>query len=107
MSTALLTLTVVHVVLSLVGIAAGFVVIAGWLRSRSEEPWTALFLAATFATSASGFLFPITRVTPGLVFGVISVLLLAVAAYAAYVKRYERGWRPAYILTAIGAQYLN
>jgi hypothetical protein len=39
------TFTLVHVVLSLIGIAAGFVVLFGLLSARSLDGWTALFVA--------------------------------------------------------------
>ena len=57
-------LTIVHVAISLVGIGAGFVVMWGLLVSKSLNTWTAIFLAATTATSVTGFFFPIERFTP-------------------------------------------
>jgi hypothetical protein len=41
------TITLVHVVLSLIGIAAGFVVLFGMLRAKPLDEWTALFLSTT------------------------------------------------------------
>ena len=38
------TYTLIHVVISLIAIAAGFVVLAGLLKSRRLDTWTALFL---------------------------------------------------------------
>ena len=45
------TFTAVHVALSLIGIAAGFVVMIGLLRGMQLRGWTALFLVTTVATS--------------------------------------------------------
>jgi hypothetical protein len=49
------TFTVVHVVLSLIGIGSGFVVGVGLLAATRLNGWTALFLASTVATSVTGF----------------------------------------------------
>ncbi|MGC1825163.1 MAG: hypothetical protein WA723_05955 [Pseudolabrys sp.] len=51
--------TIVHVVISLVAIASGFVVLFGMLRSQRMQSWTALFLLTTALTSVTGFFFPI------------------------------------------------
>ena len=40
-----------HVVISLVGIGSGFVVLAGLLRAKRLDGWTALFLAHTRGTT--------------------------------------------------------
>ncbi|MGQ0635810.1 MAG: hypothetical protein ACT4QC_14460 [Planctomycetaceae bacterium] len=101
------TLTIAHVAISLVGIAAGFVVICGLLASKRLDGWTALFLTMTVATSVTGFFFPITHLTPGLVIGVISLVTLAIAIYARYARPLAGAWRPTYVITAIIAQYLN
>ena len=45
------TFTLVHVLISLVGIASGLVVVFGLLTGKRLDGWTALFLAATVATS--------------------------------------------------------
>ncbi len=104
---AVATLTVVHVLLSLAGIAAGFVVLWGLVTSRRLEGWTALFLATTIVTSASGFLFPVDRITPAHVFGIISLAALGVAVVARYQRHLAASWRVAYVLSAVAAQYLN
>jgi hypothetical protein len=53
--------TLVHVLISLVGIASGFVVVYGLITSRRLDRWTALFLATTVAMSVTGFGFPFVR----------------------------------------------
>ena len=73
------TFTLVHVVISLVGIASGLVVLCGLLTSNRLEGWTALFLATTVLTSVTGFFFPADRLLPSHIVGIISlVALLAV-----------------------------
>jgi hypothetical protein len=99
--------TLIHVAISLVGIGSGFVVLAGMLRGQRLDGWTKLFLWTTILTSVTGFGFPITEVTPGLVIGAISLVLLAVAVVARYQRHMAGGWRPTYVICAILAQYLN
>jgi len=67
----------------------------------------ATFLATTILTCITGFFFPITKVTPGLVIGAISLVVLAVALFALYSKKLAGGWRTAYVVTAVTAQFFN
>jgi len=99
--------TAIHVVISLLGILAGFVVMAGMLSADPLHRWTAFFLIMTIATSVTGFFFPFERLTPALVVGVISLVLLALAVYARYPAHLAGSWRWIYVATAVGAQYLN
>lgn len=99
--------TQLHVAISLIGIAAGFVVILGMLISRTLPLVTGLFLLATALTSITGFLFPYHGVTPGIVIGVLSCAVLVFALAARYVGHMAGGWRSTWIVTAILAQYLN
>jgi hypothetical protein len=101
------TFTIVHVVLSLVGIISGIVVATGLLSSKQLDGWTILFLISTFLTSATGFGFPVDRLLPSHVVGAISIVVLAVAFYARYPRLMAGGWRSIYVLTAIAALYLN
>lgn len=100
-------LTIVHVAISLVGIASGFVVAYGLLTAKRLDAWTALFLVTTVLTSVTGFLFPFEKFTPGQAFGVISLILLPIAIAARYRFRLAGRWRAAYVITAMAAQYLN
>jgi hypothetical protein len=99
--------TTLHVIISLVGIAAGFIVFYGMLASQRLDAWTAVFLATTILTSVTGFMFPINGVTPGLVLGAISLVVLAVALAALYVFRLAGPWRWVYVVTALLALYFN
>jgi hypothetical protein len=104
---ALAILTVSHVLISLVGLGAGFVVIWGLLNNKRLDRSTALFLVTTIATSVSGFLFPVDRVTPGHILGVLSLGILGAAVAARYHGHLASGWRPTYVVSAVTAQYLN
>ena len=99
--------TTFHVVLSLIGIVAGFVVLAGMFGSKLHRGWTALFLATTVLTSVTGFLFPFERVLPSHIFGVLSLVVLAIAIAALYGYQLVRSWRWIYVASALLALYLN
>jgi hypothetical protein len=101
------TFTLVHVVLSLVGILSGVPVLVGMLGAKRRPAWTALFLAATIATSVSGFFFPITSFGPSHIVGVLSLVALAVALLARYVNRLSGASRWIYVTAAMLALYLN
>jgi hypothetical protein len=101
------TFTLVHVVLSLIGIGSGLVVLYGMMRGKRMDSGTAIFLATTAATSLTGFLFPFHGVTPGIVVGIISIAVLAVACGARYMRHLTGGWRTIYVITAETALYLN
>ena len=100
-------LTMVHVALSLIGIATGFLVIFQMIAGKTLGGLNAGFLATTILTSVTGFFFPITKVTPGLVIGVISLVVLAIALFALYSKKLADGWRTVYVVTAVMAQFFN
>ena len=99
--------TILHTAISLVAIASGLIVLAGMLRARRLPGWTALFLVTTVLTSVTGFMFPINGLTPAIVFGVISIVILAIALMALYVKHLSGAWRWIYVTTALAALYLN
>jgi hypothetical protein len=101
------TFTLVHVVISLVGIATGFIVMFGLLAGRRLEGMTAIFLATTVATSVTGFGFPIHKVGPPHIVGAISLVVLAVALVARYAYKLRGAWRWIYVINAVIALYLN
>lgn len=99
--------TLIHVLISIAGIASGFIVIGGMLGGNARPPATCFFLATTIATSVTGFFFPITVITPALIFGVLSLIVLAIALFALLAKQLSGSWRKIYLITALIAQYLN
>jgi hypothetical protein len=100
-------LTFVHVLLSLAGILAGFVVMFGFFAAKQIHGWTALFIWTTVATSITGFLFPFHKFLPSHAIGILSLLVLTIAIYALYGKHLVGGWRKAYAITAMIALYFN
>jgi hypothetical protein len=99
--------TILHVVISLVGVAAGLVALVGMFSSNRLGRWTALFLAATVLTSVTGFLFPISSFTPALAVGALSLMVLAAALLGLYVFHLGGTWRAIYVAGAVVALYFN
>lgn len=99
--------TLMHMVISLVGIFSGFVVLFGLLAGKRLDGWTELFLATTVATSVTGFGFPFHQFLPSHGVGIISLLVLAVAIFARYARQLAGAWRWIYIVGAVVALYLN
>jgi hypothetical protein len=104
---AVSSFTWLHVVVSLIGIGAGFVVMWGMLSTKRLDGWTALFLTATVLTSISGFGFKVDHFMPSHAIGILSLVVLAVALYARYRQRLSGAWNQTYLVTALVAQYLN
>jgi hypothetical protein len=102
-----MTFTQIHVAISLVGILSGLVVMVGLLTAKRLDRWTALFLVSTVATSVTGFFFPFHSVTPAIIVGIISLVLLAAAIFARYARGLAGPWRWIYVVTAMIALYLN
>ena len=86
--------TLIHILISIAGIAAGFGMLAG-------------FLWMTIATSVTGFFFPFKGFTPAIAFGVLSLIVLAPTTYAIYAKRLAGRWRGVFVVGTITALYLN
>jgi hypothetical protein len=101
------TLTFVHVLLSLAGIASGVIVALGMLASKRLDGLTAVFLATTVLTSVTGFFFPYEGFKPSYVVGVLSLIVLTIAIFARYSRHSAGGWRRTYVITSVIALYLN
>ena len=99
--------TKLHVVISLIGILSGLVVMFGLLAGLRLNRWTAVFLISTVATSVTGFFFPFHGLTPAIIVGIISLVLLTVAILARYARHLGGHWRWIYVVCAMTALYLN
>jgi hypothetical protein len=101
------TYTLLHVMLSLVGIFSGLAVMFGLIAAKRLDGWTALFLGTTVATSVTGFGFPFAHFLPSPIVGLISLVALAIAIAARYWFHLAGAWRRTYVVTAAVALYLN
>jgi hypothetical protein len=99
--------TLLHVIISLIGIASGLLVAIALCSGRTAHGWTALFLATTVATNVTGFMFHSASFGPPQIVGVISLVALAIAISALYVYHLSGPWRWIYVLTAVLSLYLN
>src|SRR5271169_2366742 len=101
------TFTLVHVLISLAGIGAGFIVVYGLLTGERLDGWTAIFLTTTVLTSLTGFLFPVEHLLPSHILGILSLVALAVAIVARYVVHLSGAWRSIYAVSSVIALYFN
>jgi hypothetical protein len=99
--------TMVHVIISLIAIVSGIIVMFGLLGSNRMPGLTAIFLLFTILTSATGFLFPFTKLLPSHMVGILSLVLLAIACIALYGMKLSGPWRWIYVVTAMTSLYLN
>lgn len=104
---SLATYTLIHVIISLIGIGSGLIVLFGMFGSKRLDGMTALFLSTTVLTSLTGFGFPFEHVTPGIILGILSLLVLALTIPARYSFHMAGRWRAIYVITAIIALYFN
>jgi hypothetical protein len=105
MSTA--DFTLLHVIISLIGIVSGFIVLGGMYSAQRLHGWTALFLLTTALTSITGFFFPNAKVTPGQIFGAVTLVALVPTIVALYGFHLRSLWRWVYVGGAVFVQFLN
>ena len=99
--------TIIHVLISLLGIFTGLIVLFGMLAGKRLDDWTRWFLITTVLTSVTGFFFPFHGFTPAIGVGIISLLVLAIAIYARYPRQLAGAWRWIYVACAVIALYFN
>ena len=101
------TFTVIHVLISLVGIVAGVIVAFAMVQGKSVPGWTATALLFLILTSVTGFFFHNTTFTPAQGVGILSLVLLAVAVIALYFLQLKGIWRWIYVVAAMIAIYFD
>jgi|SRR5437899_2309569 len=99
--------TIIHVLISLVGIFTGLIVLFGLLAGKRLDGWTKWFLITTVATSVTGFFFPFHGFTPAIGLGIISLPFLALTIFARYPKHLAGAWRWIYVIGAVICLYFN
>jgi hypothetical protein len=100
-------LTLIHVVISLIAIVAGIVVAEGLISVKRHERSTLVYMVTILLTSLTGFLFPFNGVTPGIMFGIITVLLFIPTAIARYKLQMAGIWRLVFIVGSLLMLYLD
>ena len=101
------SLTLIHVVISLIGIFSGLIVLFGFLKAKRMDGWNAIFLVTTILTSVTGYFFPFHKLLPSHILGAISLPVLALALVARYAKRMAGPWLRTYVISAMVAFWLN
>jgi Na+-transporting methylmalonyl-CoA/oxaloacetate decarboxylase gamma subunit len=99
--------TLLHVIVSLLAIASGAAVLGGLLTNRLYRRWNSLFLITASLTDITGFAFPNTHITPGIVVGVLSLLALVVAGVAPQVRRLHGVFRGTFVVCTTVALYFE
>lgn len=99
--------TILHVILSVIGIATGLVVVGGLLAGSRLPVTTSIFLITTLATTLGGFLFPFNGFTPAIGVGIVSTIVLLITIAARYVYRLQGSWRWIYVGGVVLSLYLN
>jgi len=99
--------TTLHVVISLIAIAAGLIVMFGMLGSNKMPTLTGLFLLFTILTNVTGLMFPFEKLLPSHILAIISLVLLAIACICLYVTRLGGASRWIYAVTALLSLYIN
>jgi len=96
-------LTIIHVIISLIGIVTGLIVVFGFLKPGTPGAMNTTFLVFTALTDITGFIFfPFHGVTPGITLGIISLMVLIVALLMLRKKR-----TAVYIVAAVLAEFFN
>lgn len=100
------TFTTIHTILSLIWLAAAFPVVAGLLHSRVPNAWTIVFLLTGALTCLTGFGFK-SPFMPSHVVGILSLIVLLLAALGLYVFHFSGGWRWIYAVSIVVAFWFN
>jgi hypothetical protein len=107
MLVSLTTFTVIHVLLSVVGIIAGLVVAGGFVAGKRLDGWTGIFLITTILTNVTGFGFPFVKFLPSHGVGILSLLLAPFVVAALYWKRLAGPWHRVFVVGSIVLLYFN
>lgn len=97
----------VHLLISLIGIVTGLIVLFGMPNNDRMNGMTLVFLLFTAATTITGFILPLNGLTPPVILGIISLVVLVPTFAARYAFGMRGAWRWVYILGATIALYLN
>ncbi len=101
------SLLMLHIILSLLGIAAGLVAVLNLAEGRYRHGWVMGFLILTFLTSATGFPLPPFGLDPPRIVGLITLATVALAGVSLMVFKLAGPWRVGFIIGAVTSLYFN
>jgi hypothetical protein len=101
------TFVLLHVLISIVAIVTGLIALVAMIRGAAPDWVTHVFLWTTALTTLTGFLFPLSVITPAVATGIVSTVILVAAFAAIYAFNLAGPWRWIFATTAIAALYLN
>lgn len=104
---SLAAFTQLHVFISLVAIATGIIALVAFARGAWLAKTTHVFLWTTLLTNVTGFMFPFNGVTPAVIVGCISTIVLVFTFLALYRSKLQGGARTVYAITATIALWFN
>lgn len=99
--------TYLHVYISLIAFGAGLIVVYSMITAKALRLMVPIFLITTALTSLTGFLFPFKGVTPAVVLGLISLVVIVAVVIARRHVSTSAAWRGTYVITSVLALYLN
>ena len=99
--------TLLHTIISVIGLLSGLIVLGGMYGAQRLPGWTALFLLTTALTSITGFFFPNAKITPGQIFGAITLIVMVPTLTGLYGFHLRGAWRWIYTGGAVIVLYLN
>jgi len=104
--------TLVHVIITLIVIASGFIVVFGLIGSHRLPKLTALFWLTTVLTSITGFMFFLAptqakMITPAAGTGIVATVVFLIALFALYARHLYGKWRWIYVIATVISLYLN
>lgn len=104
---AILVLTLFHVLISLVAVVAGLGLIRRLIGNGKDGILAQWFLVTMAVTLVTGFLFPFNGITPAINVGILCTVILLVTLYARYRARLKGFWRPTYVAGVTLLMFFN
>jgi len=100
-----------HVAVCFIALLAGALVLIALCGGRRQPSWDAVLLLSTALISLTGFPLASPPGTPtpdpARILGVMELVIVAIAAFALYVRHLASAWRGIYVVTIVLAVYFN
>lgn len=99
------TLLLIHVALSFIAMTLGLVAVKAFF-SPTPDSWTEWFLITALLTTITGFLFPISTITPAVGTGIFASLIFIIMFIARFIFKKSGFWRIVYVSGIVIQAYL-